>query len=50
MFVVYVLYSELNEKIYVGFTANLENRLLSHNVLAKKGWTINTDGALLYSI
>ncbi|MBK9329287.1 MAG: GIY-YIG nuclease family protein [Sphingobacteriales bacterium] len=40
MFVVYVLYSELNEKIYVGFTANLENRLLSHNVLAKKGWTI----------
>jgi putative endonuclease len=40
MFIVYVLYSEAFDKIYVGFTSNLENRLLSHNVLAKKGWTI----------
>ncbi len=40
MFIVYVLYSQLHEKIYIGFTSNLENRLLSHNSLAKKGWTI----------
>ena len=40
MYTVYVLYSEKFNKIYVGFTSDLENRLLSHNVLAKKGWTI----------
>ncbi|MBK5278823.1 MAG: GIY-YIG nuclease family protein, partial [Bacteroidia bacterium] len=27
-------------KIYIGFTSNLEARLLSHNQLATKGWTI----------
>ncbi|HEV7783127.1 MAG TPA: GIY-YIG nuclease family protein [Chitinophagaceae bacterium] len=40
MFIVYVLYSELFKKIYIGFTTNLEQRLLSHNELATKGWTI----------
>ena len=40
MFIVYVLYSQLHEKIYIGFTSNMDNRLLSHNSLAKKGWTI----------
>ena len=40
MFVVYVLYSERFDKIYVGFTSNLEQRLKSHNELGKKGWTI----------
>ena len=39
-FTVYVLYSPNFEKIYIGFTSNLEQRLLSHNVLGKKGWTI----------
>ncbi len=39
MFIVYVLYSQLHEKIYIGFTSNMDNRLLSHNSLAKKGWT-----------
>jgi len=37
---VYVLYSERFDKIYVGFTSNLEQRLKSHNELGKKGWTI----------
>jgi putative endonuclease len=41
MFYVYVLYSKIYEKIYVGFTSDLEQRLLSHNELGKKGWTIN---------
>ena len=40
MFIVYVLYSKDYNKIYIGFTSNLEQRLLSHNELGKKGWTI----------
>ncbi len=40
MFTVYVLYSKSYDKIYTGFTSNLEQRLLSHNELGKKGWTI----------
>ena len=40
MFTTYVLYSEKYGKIYVGFTSDMSNRLLSHNQLATKGWTI----------
>ncbi len=40
MYFVYVLYSENYDKIYIGMTSNLEQRLLSHNELSKKGWTI----------
>ena len=40
MFTVYALYSPTYEKIYIGFTSNMEQRLLSHNKLGKKGWTI----------
>ena len=40
MFKVYVLYSDTGRKIYIGYTSNLEHRLLSHNELGKKGWTI----------
>ena len=40
MFTTYVLYSEKFDKIYIGYTSDLKNRLLSHNQLAKKGWTI----------
>jgi putative endonuclease len=40
MYTVYVLYSSLYNKIYIGYTSNLEARLLSHNELGKKGWTI----------
>jgi putative endonuclease len=40
MFTVYVLYSKSYDKIYIGFTSDLEQRLLSHNELGKKGWTI----------
>ena len=41
MFVVYALYSKTFDKIYIGFTSNLEERFRSHNELSKKGWTIN---------
>ncbi|MFY0674360.1 MAG: GIY-YIG nuclease family protein [Bacteroidia bacterium] len=40
MFTVYVLHSPKFNKIYIGYTSNLEQRLLSHNELGKKGWTI----------
>ncbi|OAQ38626.1 endonuclease [Pedobacter psychrophilus] len=40
MFKVYALYSEKYNKIYIGFTSNLEQRLTSHNELATKGYTI----------
>ncbi|WP_028296016.1 GIY-YIG nuclease family protein [Olivibacter sitiensis] len=39
-FTVYVLYSEKHDKIYIGFTSNLPERLRSHNELGKKGWTV----------
>ena len=36
----YVLYSSQFDKIYIGYTSDLEARLLSHNSLATKGWTV----------
>ena len=40
MFTVYALYSPTYNKIYIGYTSNLEERLLSHNELATKGYTV----------
>ncbi len=40
MFTVYILYSQKHDQIYIGFTSDLENRFLSHNELATKGYTI----------
>ncbi|WP_103665534.1 GIY-YIG nuclease family protein [Gracilimonas amylolytica] len=40
MYTVYALYSPSHQKIYIGYTTNLEQRLISHNSLGKKGWTI----------
>ena len=39
MYTVYVLYSQTYNKIYIGYTSDLTQRFLSHNVLAKKGYT-----------
>ncbi|MDX2191450.1 MAG: GIY-YIG nuclease family protein [Bacteroidota bacterium] len=39
MYAVYILYAEKYQKTYVGFTSDLNNRLLSHNSLSKKGYT-----------
>ena len=41
MYTVYILYSEKFDKIYIGLTQNLEQRIISHNELGKKGWTIH---------
>jgi len=40
MFIVYILHSVKYDKIYIGFTSNLQQRLLSHNTLGKKGFTV----------
>jgi putative endonuclease len=40
MYTVYVLFSKDHNKIYVGYTSDLEARLRSHNKLATKGWTV----------
>jgi len=40
MFTVYVLYSKKYNRIYIGYTSNMEQRLLSHNELSTKGYTI----------
>lgn len=37
---VYVLYAPASNRIYIGYSKNVEERLLSHNELAKKGWTV----------
>ena len=39
MFTVYALYSDHFDKIYVGFSSDIEKRLFSHNHAANKGWT-----------
>ena len=40
MFTVYILHSPAYDKIYIGYTTNLEQRLRSHNKLGTKGWTV----------
>ena len=40
MYIVYILYSVRFNKIYIGYTSDLENRFKSHNELGIKGWTI----------
>ena len=37
---VYVLYSKQFDKIYIGYTSNMERRLLAHNELETKGFTL----------
>tara|TARA_R110000868_G_scaffold1211_5_gene9409 strand:+ start:15 stop:266 length:252 start_codon:yes stop_codon:yes gene_type:complete len=41
MFLVYVLYSNNYDKIYIGYTSDLEQRVISHNHEKNKGWTKN---------
>ncbi|MBI2281359.1 MAG: GIY-YIG nuclease family protein [Bacteroidetes bacterium] len=40
MYKVYVLYSKEFNKIYIGYTSDLEDRFLSHNEKATKGFTV----------
>ncbi len=36
-----MLHSREHDKIYIGYTSGLEQRMLSHNYLGKKGWTVS---------
>ena len=40
MFMVYVLHSPTYDKIYIGYSSIIEERLRSHNALGTKGWTL----------
>jgi len=37
---VYVLYSKTHDRLYIGYTSHLYNRLMHHNQKGVKGWTI----------
>jgi len=39
MYTTYVLYSSKFNKIYIGFSGDITNRLLAHNDLNHTGWT-----------
>jgi len=39
MYTVYVLYSQSYNKIYIGYTSNMNQRFKSHNELSNKGYT-----------
>ncbi len=39
-FVTYVLLSPSTGRIYIGYTSDLINRMASHNVFDKKGYTL----------
>ncbi|MGD1959996.1 MAG: GIY-YIG nuclease family protein [Fulvivirga sp.] len=39
-FTVYVLYSPKFNKIYIGYSSDLQSRLDSHNIYSKKGYTV----------
>ena len=40
MYYTYILYSPIHDKIYIGFTQDLQARFESHNVLSTKGYTL----------
>ena len=39
MYTVYAIYSESHNKIYIGYTSDIEGRLIAHNHPKNKGWT-----------
>ena len=41
-FIVYILFSETKNRYYIGFTSNLEERIIRHNQKSK-GFTRNTN-------
>jgi len=51
MFVVYCIYNKKHNKIYIGQTKNIEERLIVHNKRTLRGYTSRFDGEwdLVYS-
>jgi len=40
MFYTYAIFSEKFNKIYIGYTSNIEQRLIDHNERSTKGFTV----------
>jgi putative endonuclease len=40
MYFVYALFSRKYKKIYIGYTSDIDQRLLSYNFFEKKGFTV----------
>jgi len=40
MFKVYALFSPFFNKLYIGYTSNLDQRIKSHNEIGTKGYTL----------
>jgi putative endonuclease len=50
MYTTYALHSPQFDKIYIGYTSNIENRLLLHNSISDKGFTLKyRPWVLIYS-
>lgn len=49
MFYIYILYSKIVDKYYVGQTENIEERMISHSSGISKYTSISTDWILVYS-
>jgi putative endonuclease len=48
-FIVYIIYSSTKDKFYIGFTSDLEERIIRHNQKSK-GFTGNTnDWKIVYT-
>ena len=48
-FIVYIIYSSVKDKFYIGYTSDLEERIIRHNQKSK-GFTGNTnDWKLMYT-
>ena len=39
MYTVYVIHSTQFDKIYIGYSSDLERRMIAHNMLSTKGYT-----------
>ncbi|OGN03818.1 MAG: hypothetical protein A2655_00970 [Candidatus Yanofskybacteria bacterium RIFCSPHIGHO2_01_FULL_43_42] len=44
MYTVYAIYNKIHNKIYIGQTADIKERLSLHNTKKFKGYTANFDG------
>jgi putative endonuclease len=49
MYYVYILYSSLREKFYIGYTADLEERVIRHNQKSKGFTGTVTDWKIVYT-
>ena len=49
MYTTYILYSDSLSKFYIGFTSNMEERIIRHNQKSKGFTGTNNDWKIVYS-